>query len=151
MRKRTWFGVQAVIEIRGRSLHRAGIGRILFPHPPLVNYLLRFHLPDEPYRRLSVQHEFGHFQVAPLVFIYALIMALFLFTRPSVSLPALVILLISIHATWEMLAEGYVRLQTGIRYSQYYRSVSPVPRIIFWIIMAGFTALGWIILWSVRV
>ncbi len=143
VRKRTWFGVQAVIEIKGRSLHRAGIGKWLIPHLPAVNWLLRAGLADKCYYVLSYAHEFGHFQVAPFVFIYALGIAIWILFQHSLNLMSAVAILVSIHATWEMLAEGYVRWQKKQFYAECYRGQAIVPRIVFWSLMTVLSLVGW--------
>ena len=145
LRMRTWYGMDAIIEIHSRSLHRAGFGKLLIPHPPVVNWLLRFGLPDTPYYKLSIIHEFGHFQTLPIVIFYAVMGAWWVFMGPKISIWEIVVFLVSVHAMAEMLAEAYVRFHTGSLYSEYYKSISILPRIIFWLMTAVISAAGWLI------
>ncbi len=148
VRMRTWFGIEATIDIRGRSLHRAGFGKLLLPHPPAVNWLLRLGLPDEPYQQLSTIHEFGHFQTLPLMALYSIISG-WILIKTRGSLLGIVAVLISIHATWEMLAESYVRLRVGRYYAKIYSKISHFPRLLFWILAGVISAAGWGV-WFIR-
>jgi len=146
MHKRTWFGMTAVIEIRNRTLHRAGFGRLLIPHPPAVNWLLRFGMQDDSYHKLSIIHEFGHFQTLPVITAYTLAVVWWILSAHATGFVGILAMLVGIHATWEMLAELYVRSHTGSQYSFYYRGLSVLPRALFWGIMAAISAGGWVIL-----
>ncbi|HDZ11166.1 MAG TPA: hypothetical protein ENH53_03060 [Bacteroidetes bacterium] len=146
MRMRTWYGMTAVIEIRNRSLHRAGFGRVLIPHPPAVNWLLRFGLSDDPYYKLSTIHEFGHFQTLPAIAVYSFAALGWVLATHRASLIGIIALLIGIHATWEMLAELVVRFHTGPLYTRTYTGISVIPRIIFWSAAAAISIGGWAIL-----
>lgn len=129
MRMRTWFGITAAIEIRNRSWHRAGFGRLLIPHPPVVNWLLRFGLSDDAYRKLSILHEFGHFQVLPFITLYTLGIGTWIFMVQKSSIIGIIAILVSIHTTWEIMAELVVRFRVGVLYSRYYSKVSVIPEL----------------------
>ena len=146
VQKKTWFGITAVIEIHSRSFHRAGIGKALIPHPPVVNRLLRLGLPDASYYKLSVIHEFGHFQTLPVVAVCITAAAWWISVANKASFVGIAAVLLSILATAEILAEGYVRFHTGTLYLQYYSGVSIVPRVIFWVISIAITVSGLLIL-----
>ncbi len=148
VRIRTWYGIIAVIEIRNRSFHRAGLGKFIMPHPPVVNWLLRRGMRNDFCRRLSILHELGHLQTLPGIFLYSLGMGLWIYHQKPVSLLELGMILLGIHAFWELLAELYVRFQAGPLYRLYYRGVGRFPRILFWSTMAVFTLLSWKILLS---
>ncbi len=147
VRRRTWFGLTAVMEIRNRSWHRAGVGRVLIAHPPAVNWLLRFGLNNDSYRQLSILHEFGHFQVLPFIALYSIGIGAWIFLAHKTSFIGILAILVGIHATWEMLAELSVRFSIGPRYSIYYKGISMLPRAIFWSVMAGISLGGWIMAW----
>ena len=66
-RIRTWFGLKVVIEVGNSFWHKTGIGSFAIPHQPLVNGLLRLQLPPSEKKRLSVIHEFAHWQTLPVV------------------------------------------------------------------------------------
>ncbi len=108
----------------------------------------RLGLPDEPYYRLSAIHEFGHFQTLPLMALYSIISGWILIATRG-SLLGIVAVLISIHATWEMLAESYVRLRVGRYYAKIYSKMSPLPRLLFWILAGVISTAGWGV-WFIR-
>jgi hypothetical protein len=68
---RTWYGMSANITIGPGFVHRVGLGHIVIPHPPVVNFLLRQGLTEEARRTLTLVHEFSHVQSAPGVVLYA--------------------------------------------------------------------------------
>ena len=144
MRKRTWYGLTAVVEIHDRSFHRAGFGKLLIPHPPAVNWLLRFGLPNKPYLELSAIHEFGHLQLLPFIAVYSLAAVAWVLAAHKESLVGIVALLVGIHATWEILAELYARLRTGPLYPLSYKGITIIPRIIFWSVMTAISIAGWV-------
>jgi len=143
---RTWYGITAVVEIRNRFFHRAGFGRVLIPHPPLVNRLLRFGLKDGSYRQLSVLHEFAHFQSLPFIALYTFGFMLLLFVHHKANAFGYIAALAGSHALWELVAELYVRVDNGRRYSAYYKGVSLFPRIIFWTAASAIFLAAWAIL-----
>ncbi len=145
VRIRTWYGATAVIEIRNRSFHKAGLGKLLIPHPPLVNWLLRLGMKDESCRRLSILHEFGHLQMLPGILLYSLGMTVWVYRLEQISFWEIVLVLLGIHAFWEILAELYVRFHAGPLYSLYYREISRFPRMVFWSSMIILTGLSWLI------
>ena len=145
-RMRTWYALEAVIEIRSRGFHRAGFGKLLIPHPPAVNWLLRYGLPDKPYYRLSMVHEFGHFQTLPILLIYVLWSVRWLFTRASVNVLELTVVFLSIHSMAEILAEGYVYFKIKGDYRDFYGEASLLPRLAFWTIFLLISAAGWLVL-----
>lgn len=148
LKERTWFGAQAVVEIRSAGLHRAGYGRLLLPHPPLINGLLRYGLAQGARRRLGAIHELGHLQALPLEMVYGVIAFSVTIARGHDSLPALITVLAGCFAAWEMLAEAYTMGHEAALYRRAYRSVSPLPRILFWSITMSLTLACWAIaLW----
>ncbi|NOY57942.1 MAG: hypothetical protein GXO75_03280 [Calditrichaeota bacterium] len=143
MQMQTWYGMTAVIEIHNRFFHRAGFGKVLIPHPPAVNWLLRFGMANDPYLKLSAIHEFGHLQILPFIAVYTLGVVGWMFSAHKESVVGVIALLVGIHATWEILAELYVRLSTGSLYSFYYKGLSVIPRTIFWSLAAAISVGGW--------
>lgn len=145
VRIRTWFGVKAVVEVGNGFWHKAGFGRFLIPHPPLVNWLLRLELPDAEKNRLGLTHEFGHFQTLPSYLIYTAFLIGLFFAKSQIDIAGLIFVFISTHAFWEILTELYTISCLGPLYKLYYRGISFLPRIIFWIVMITLTFLGWIV------
>ena len=144
VRRRTWYGLTAVMHLRSRRLHRAGFGKLLIPHPPLVNRLLRMGLPGAPYFELAALHEFGHLQILPFIVVYTLAAVGYILATQKESFLGIVALLVGIHATWEMMAEIYVRVRAGSLYPLSYSEISMIPRIIFWSVMAAVSIAGWV-------
>ncbi|WP_456408821.1 hypothetical protein [Caldithrix abyssi] len=145
-RIRTWYGMNAIIEIRSRSFHRAGFGKLLIPHPPAVNWLLRFGLADKPYWQLSIAHEFAHFQTLPILLVYIFICVAWIIKIPEINLLKIGVVFFSIHAMAEILAEAHVRLNMNREYALFYRDISVFPRLIFWSIFTLISAAGWIVM-----
>ncbi|MFQ5583703.1 MAG: hypothetical protein ACE5GL_04645 [Calditrichia bacterium] len=143
VRIRTWFGVKAVVEVGNGFWHKAGFGRFLIPHPPLVNWLLRLGLPDEEKNRLGLTHEFGHFQTLPFYLIYTAVLIGLFFSKGYENIAGLIFVFISTHAFWEILTELYTISCLGPLYKLYYRGISFLPRIIFWVIVTAFVLSGW--------
>ncbi len=148
IRWRTWYGLTAVIEIYNRSIHRAGFGKILIPHPPAVNWLLRLGLSNDSYYKLSKIHEFGHFQTLPIIFVYFAAAGWWIITGCQTTLFGIVALVMSILAMAEILAEAYVRFNTGSLYAQHYKGISIFPRLLFWVATIAISVAGWVVvLW----
>ncbi|NIO05574.1 MAG: hypothetical protein GTN74_13485, partial [Proteobacteria bacterium] len=70
IRRRTWFGMEGAVTIGSGLTHGAGLGGFVIPHPAVVNWLLRQGLADNARYTLTVTHEFGHLQSAPLALLY---------------------------------------------------------------------------------
>ena len=143
---RIWYGLNASVIIGPGFLHRAGWRCFLIPHPPLVNWLLRWGLRENERHSLSFTHEFGHFQSAPLALPYTAGMLAVPFATGRISLSVIIMVFISTHAAWEILAE-IITIKGDIRfYRQCYNKITIIPRMIFWFLMFTFTIAGWIIL-----
>ncbi|MHB2150301.1 hypothetical protein ACX8XP_14675 [Calditrichota bacterium LG25] len=145
-RIRTWYGMHAIIEIRSRSFHRAGFGKLLILHPPVVNWLLRYGLADKPYQQLSITHEYAHFQTLPILLIYILIAIVWGIKMSEIRWFNMGIVFFSIHAMAEILAEAYVRVKMNREYAVFYQNISIFPRLIFWSIFTLISAAGWIVM-----
>lgn len=145
VRKRMWFGVVATVIIGPGFIHRAGFGKLLLPHPPLVNSLLRIGLKADDHLLLSLTHEFGHLQTLPAAFVYGAGMLVAAIGRAQTSLAALLVMVISFQAAWEMMAEALTILSNTSLYREGYRGINPVPRILFWFIMGTLVASGWLL------
>jgi len=143
---RTWYGFEAVIEVRSGFWHKAGFGTFLIPHPPLVNWLLRRGLSRNENEKLSCIHEFGHLQTLPLYLTYTVILVSLLVNNGHDSIIELVLALISTHAFWEIISESYTILYSGQIYQLYYRNIAVLPRLLFWTIVTFFALSGWTLL-----
>lgn len=133
----TWFGLVVVIEIGNGWFHRAGFGKIVIPHPPAINWLLRLGLPNDAKRNLIIIHEFGHLQTLPLVLIYFIISLLSTTTFGDFIYSNIFILIVGTYALWEMLAEIYTLIATGPNYKIYYEGSGKIPRVLFWLLTIG--------------
>lgn len=145
VKMRTWFGMEAVVEIGPGFIHKAGLGRVLIPHPPLINWLLRVDLPHEAKQTLSLLHEFGHLQATPLALLYAIVMMALSFVAGHRSWVEILLVLLSVLGAWEIMAEIFTISRTRERYTEFYKGVSVMPRLLFWIIVATLTISGWLI------
>ena len=145
---RTWYGIDAAVDIRDRSWHRAGFRKLLLLHPPLFNWLLRRGLPFVPYRKLAVLHEFGHLQWLPGILVYLFASFFGVYWLRKVDFWNVLLLLLGAHLLWELLAESYVRQRTGRYYRNAYRKTVKWPRWTFAIGTALFFAGTWTaVLW----
>ncbi len=146
VRLKTWFALEAVVEEGTTFWHKAGFGRFLIPHPPLINWLLRLRLPIKAKNRAGLIHEFGHLQTFPFYLFYTMILIIILIDNGHKSLTELIITFISTHAVWEIFAEFYTIFHLGSIYKLYYKDISILPRLLFWIMMTALALSGWAIL-----
>ena len=105
MQIQTWYGVKATVIIGPGFIHKTGLGGILIPHPPVINWLLRRGLAEKARFTLSFTHEYGHLQSVPLALLYALALLAVTFTTGSLSLLMIFAVLISTQAAWEIMSE----------------------------------------------
>jgi hypothetical protein len=133
MHKPTWYGVIGVAEVEAGKFHRAGLGRIIFPHPPVINLLLRRSLSEQARYNLSLSHEFGHLQTFPIILIYFFILIIILILARKIDALIIILLMVSTQALWEIFAESYAMMTTRPFYRRYYRGKKLWPRLIFWI------------------
>ncbi len=142
--KRTWYGVTATVTIGPGFIHRAGLGKLLIPHPPLANWLLRQKLSESNRQALSVAHEFQHLQSAPFYFIYTLVMLAFALLEENVKYSDIFIVFISSHAAWEILSETLTFFHNLQLYFKSYTEIPISPRLVFWIVSGILAAIGWV-------
>jgi hypothetical protein len=145
VRMPTWFGVDAVVKIGPGFLHKAGLGRWIIPHPPIINWLLRWGLPKDAYHTLSLFHEFGHLQTTPLTLLYLGSMLTLSVLTGHASWLDILLVILSAHSAWEIGAELFTITRTGGHYEEYYKGISVLPRIIFWLVAVALTLAGWIV------
>ena len=143
LKLQTWFGLTATVELSGsRWLHRAGFGRWLLPHPPLFNLILRTGMTETDYRRQSIRHEWGHFQVMPVILLYLVAGTVIFF--PLARNPAKAgIWFLGIFPLWEILAEAHVLWQEKADYRRAMRGIPIWRKILFWAGNAFATAVTW--------
>ncbi len=144
MKKRTWFFLNAVVEIEPGRFHRAGFGRLLIPHPPVVNWLLRRGLSKEFYKNLCTEHEMGHLQALPFEVLYSFVLMLVMMNNANDDIVGWLWLAVSSFASWEIIAEVHTIRHVRPAYHRLYRGVSLVPRILFWLISLSLVLSGWI-------
>lgn len=140
---RTWYGLNATVIVGPNFLHEAGFGTLLIPHPPLVNWLLRWGMSEHSKHTLTFIHEFGHLQSAPLFLFYALLMFFSAFNHNPVNFMNLIVVIVSAQAGWEISAEIYTFISNNNKYRKCYEGITLIPRIIFWSSTAALTLMGW--------
>ncbi len=143
---RTWYGMGGTVIIGSGFLHRSGLGWFLIPHPPLINWLLRQGLLENSRNALRIVHEFGHLQTAPLALLYTAANYTAIISANRANLSNLILVFISTHAAWEIMAEILTIMSDAQFYHKCYQKVSIIPRAIFWFSAIVLTLLGWIIL-----
>jgi len=149
VKKKLWYGVKGSVKIGPGFIHRAGLSGILIPHPPLVNLLLRIGLNQREHLKLGISHEFAHLQSMPFMVVYTI--ALFIVAwwyNDKLGWQWIVLLLLSSHAAWEMMAEAITVIKHKNEYSFIYRNVSPLPRILFWFLTSLLVFIGWYLILS---
>jgi hypothetical protein len=148
MRKVTWFGMEAIVKIGPGFIHRAGFGGILIPHPPLVNYLLRYGLPERHRQILSVTHELGHLETTHLALLYTLLMLSLNIIFGHIFWTNILFLLLGAHAAWEIMAEIYTMIRLSSDYFRFYTDHAVFSRAVFYIITVSLTIAGWyVVFW----
>ncbi len=145
IQNRTWYGMNATVIIGPGFIHRAGWGRLLIPHPPLINWLLRRGLTENARYALSLTHEFGHLASVPLAAFYTAANLAAIFAVGQANLIKIVFILISTHAAWEIMSEIITIISDGQFYHKCYQRITIIPRIVFWIFTITLTLVGWII------
>jgi len=144
MKKRTWFFLNAVVEVEPGYLHRAGFGRFLLPHPPVVNWLLRRGLSRDAYKKLCSEHEMGHLQALPFEALYSAILILVMMSKDANDVVGWLWVIVSSFAAWEIFAEVHTIRYVQPGYHHLYRDISLVPRIIFWSVTLLLMFGGWV-------
>jgi len=148
MKKRTWFFLTAVVEVNPGHFHRAGFGRFLLPHPPVVNWLLRRGLTKDAYKTLCSEHEMGHLQALPFEILYSVIFVLAMMYNETNVVMGWFWAIISSVAAWEIFAEMHTIRYVQPAYQYLYHEISPVPRIIFWSITLSLMFGGWVYIFA---
>jgi hypothetical protein len=148
MKKRTWYFLNAVVEVEPGRFHRAGFGHLLIPHPPVVNWLLRRGLSKESYKNLCTEHEMGHLQALPFELLYSVILMLVMMSNANDDAAGWFWLVVSSFASWEIVAEAHTIRHVQPAYHYLYRGVSLVPRFLFWLISLSLVFGGWIYIFT---
>ena len=143
--KRVWFGATARVTIGPGFLHKAGFGDVVIPHPAVANGLLRLGLPGHLGRDLIFAHEFAHFQTAPVLFAYIFVIISLLYAKGRTSIGAILFLLASVQAAWEIMSESFIVHENAALYRRSYDGVTKLPRILFWAAGGILTAAGWVV------
>jgi hypothetical protein len=148
MKKRTWFFLNAVVDVEPGRFHRAGFGHFLIPHPPVVNWLLRRGLSKASYKSLCTEHEMGHLQALPFEALYSLILMLIMMNNTNDDVVGWSWLIVSSFASWEIVAEVYTIRHVQPGYRRLYRGVSLLPRMLFWFISLSLVLGGWVYIFT---
>jgi hypothetical protein len=144
--RRMWFGMNATVTIGTGFIHKAGFGMISLPHPPVINLLLRQGLTEDDRDTLSFTHELGHFQTLPLAVLYTGLMLALTYVTGHTGFIEIVLVLISTHAAWEIVAEIITIASDMSLYRKYYEGIAVIPRVIFWILTGTLALAGWFII-----
>jgi hypothetical protein len=118
---------------------------LVIPHPPLANWLLRLGLSAHPTRNLIFAHEFAHFQTAPVLFVYVLVIIVLVYMKHRIGMGEMIFLLVSVQAVWEILSEGLVVLEDAAAYRKAYDGIKRLPRFLFWMGGGVLAAAGWVV------
>lgn len=139
MKVRSWYGLEAEIDVDDELWHRVRVDSVPLNHPPLVNLVLRQGLPLIDRHRLSFLHEFGHFQTLPLVIVHSLV--LYWASPKPVSFLRKIIWWLTFALThqvaWEIASEGYVVAHERGAYIRTYRQKPNLLMPLFWGSMSG--------------
>ena len=127
-------------------MHKSGVGRLIIPHPSVINWLLRLGLLENSSTTLRINHEISHLQSAPLAVLYTVLNYTAIITANRANLSNLILVFISTHAAWEIMSEILTIMSDAQFYHKYYEKVSIIPRAIFWFSTIALTLMGWIIL-----
>ena len=145
IQKRTWYGLYATVIIGPGFIHKAGLGSLLIPHPPMINWLLRQGLAEKERLVLSCTHEIGHLESVPLAALYTAANLAASFTTGTANFITLILVLIGTHAAWEIMSETFTITSGRQLYRKCYEKVSVIPRTVFWIVTGGLALMGWLI------
>jgi hypothetical protein len=150
MRVRSWYSLEAEIDVEEEVWHRVRVDGVPLNHPPLVNLVLRQGLSSTERHRLSFLHEFGHFQTLPLAIVHSLV--LYRASPKPVSFLRKIIWWLTFAVThqvfWEIASEGYVVALEREDYMRAYRQKPNLLMPIFWGVMGGVGF--WLHLWLVH-
>jgi hypothetical protein len=144
LHQRTWFGLYATVTIGPGFVHKAGRGKVLIPHPPVINWLLRRGLADRERLELSFFHEMAHFQTAPFIVLAAIAILTGSFAADRFHIPEVLFFLVGIQAAWEMLSEAWTIIGNTSYYCECYKGIPKLPRITFWTATVMLTTAGWL-------
>ncbi|MGA9476903.1 MAG: hypothetical protein WBV21_03945 [Desulfobacterales bacterium] len=133
LKRRTWYGITATVNLKSKLMHKAGFGNFLVPHPAAVNWLLRRGLKTKNAISLSIHHEFGHLQTVPFVLPYTAILLSVSIGEGTISWFKILIFAVSTQAVWEILSELFTLFSDIEGYRACYDGVKILPRVIFWL------------------
>jgi len=133
LHRRTWYGIDATVNLNSEFIHQAGYGSFLVPHPAAVNWLLRHGLKPENAISLCLRHEFGHLQTVPFALLYAGMLLSASLIEGTMSWIKILALAVSTQAAWEIMSELFARFSDIEAYRAGYQGAQYPPRIIFWL------------------
>ena len=142
---RTWYGLNGTVIIGAGLMHKSGVGRLIIPHPAVVNWLLRRGLLENSAITLRINHEIGHLQSAPLAVLYTAMNYTAIVAANQVNLFNLILVFICTHAAGEIMSEIFTIVIDSQSYQKSYQGESQVTRVIFWFSTISLTLTGWII------
>ena len=133
LKRLTWYGITATVNLKSKFMHKAGFGHLLVPHPAAVNWLLRHGMKMENAISLSIHHEFGHLQTVPFVLLYTAILLSVSIGEGTISWFKILIFGVSTQAVWEILSEAFTLFNDIEGYRTCYDGVKILPRVTFWL------------------
>ena len=142
---RTWYGLNGTVIIGAGLMHKSGVGRLIIPHPAVVNWRLRRGLLENSAITLRINHEIGHLQSAPLAVLYTAMNYTAIVAANQVNLFNLILVFICTHAAGEIMSEIFTIVIDSQFYQKSYQGESQVTRVIFWFSTISLTLMGWII------
>ena len=145
LHRRTWFGLYATVTVGPGFVHKAGVGKVLIPHPPVINWLLRRGLSDTVGLKLSFLHEMAHFQTAPFIALYGVAILTGTVAAGRTNPLHVLFVVVGIQAAWEMLSEALTIIGNSPYYHSCYKGLPKLPRITFWTAAGILTAGAWFI------
>ncbi len=143
---RTWYGIHGTVVIGPGFRHSAGLGGILLPHPPIVNWLLRHGLPEGAGLDLNVRHEISHLHTLPLAFLHAAALAALTILSDHAGGAGIILGAAGAFAGWELMSEALTALSDLESYRREYRGVTAFRRVLFWSLMAALASAPWYIM-----
>lgn len=142
-RKQTWLGMEIKVTLGPGFIHNVRIGPLIFPHPPVANYILRQGISSSRKYELGFTHEFAHFQTLPAAAVYAIVVFTSLKYIGS-NFWNIALALVSLQAFWESISEVRTFANNAQYYRECYKGVSALPRLVFWISALALFGVFWI-------
>ena len=80
-----------------------------------------------------------------MLFAYMIVVFILIYLKGRTGVEAVLFLLVSIQAAWEIMSEGLVVFQNFAAYQASYKGITRLPRVFFWGSMGILAAAGWVV------